>query len=260
MKDLENALNNDLIVSDLRPYAGLSLSGSPCRRFLQYVHYWAFQDIYSTRIQRLFDVGNAAETVMIADLEKHGYTVHSEQAEIIGFAGHWKGHIDGEIDDDWLWEAKTHNEKSFKDLKNKGVQLSKPMHHVQINTYMGYRDKTDALYMALNKNTSEYHIELIPFDPDLFTETKIKCADVITTDVLFKRIGNNSAAWFECKLCNARNICFDKKPINKTCRSCQHVEVRDNGQWWCNNYSYYLTEDMQKAACDQYKLWDMFYA
>ena len=112
--------------------------------------------------------------------------------------------------------------------------------------------------MALNKNNSEYHIEFVSFDPDYFVDLKAKCADIVTTDVLFKRIGNNKISWFECKFCNAKDVCFGLETVNKSCRSCKHVDVVDKGGWECGKDGSALSVDQQKAACDSYELSEMF--
>ena len=194
---------------------------------------------------------------MINDLQSQGLTVHSDQKEIIGFAGHWKGHIDGIIDDDFLWEAKTHNDKSFSDLKKKRVQESKPLHYSQVTAYMGYLGLPQALYMAINKNNSEYYLEYVDFDEDHFKEIKVKTADIITTDVLFKRIGTGRPSWFECKFCNASDVCFGLKKPETNCRTCQHVNVLDKGQWQCGKNDAILSVDEQRAGCSDYELSEM---
>lgn len=263
-------LNDELFTSGLRPHAGLSGIGHECHRYLQLAHYWAFQQHISARIQRLFNVGHGAEDVMIADLAKVGITVKNEQAEIIATAGHWKGHIDGEGEQDgrgdFLVEFKTHNDKSFADVKKKGVQVSKPIHYGQCQAYMGYRKLGSALYMALNKNTSEYYIEWLEFDPEYFkNDVQRKEMEVISADALLPRIGNNNITWFACKFCNAKNACFGKSEVVKSCRTCTYVDVLDEGRWACTNEhnchkakSVELTVDEQRAGCDKYSLAIMF--
>ena len=127
-----------------RQYLGLSGVGHPCHRKLQYDHYWGYMISHSARIERLFQVGHDAEPKLVAEMNKLGYNFHSDQLEIIGTGGHWKGHIDGIfveqkelIDKDfssyeYLAEFKTHNDKSFKDVKKSKVKKGKPMHYDQM--------------------------------------------------------------------------------------------------------------------------------
>ena len=252
------SLNDEEIVQDVRPYLGLSMIGNKCSRYLQYYHYMTFKSEYSARIQRLFDVGHAAEKLMIADLAKVGIEVTGRQTEIIGFAGHWKGHIDGKGNKIFLVEFKTHNEKWFKDLLKKKVKESKPGHYDQMQSYMGYLDLSRCLYMALNKNDSTYYFEWIEFDKERFHELMRKEEDIIMTSVLLPRIGNNNRAWFECKMCDAKEVCFEDSIINKNCRSCQNVDVEDAGRWRCSYFGKTLDTREQKIACDNYTLAEMF--
>lgn len=263
-------LNDEVSTQGLRPHAGLSGIGNECHRYLQLSHYWAFNQTISARIQRLFNVGHDAEPAMIADLARVGITVKNEQAEIIATAGHWKGHIDGEGEqegsDDFLVEFKTHNDKSFVDLKKKKVKESKPVHFGQCQAYMGYRKLSKTLYMALNKNTSEYYIEWIDFDPEYFKDdVQRKELEVISAEELLPRIGNNNITWFACKFCSAKNTCFGKVEVLKSCRTCASVDVLDGGRWSCiHEYNEFkakskeLTVEEQRKGCDHYELAIMF--
>jgi len=262
-------LNDKLTEESPRPYLGLSQIGNSCHRFLQHYHYWTFTSHHSARLKRLFMVGHDAEDKMIADLKTVGIMVDGQQERIIGSAGHWKGHTDGsgwldtEASDKFLVEFKTHNDKSFNDLKKKKMKASKPTHYGQMQAYMGYKEYTKGLYMALNKNTSEYYIEWVDFDEDYFKDSKRKEVEVIASDVMLPRIGNDNKTWFECKFCDARKVCFGDKEVVKSCRSCQNVDVLPDGQWACvhnfqSNGILGLTEGMQRSACDNYDLAEMF--
>lgn len=251
-------LNNELTSAPLRPYLGLSGIGNPCHRSLQYYHYWAYTDHLSSRISRLFGVGHSAEADMVASLAEVGITVTDDQKSIEGMAGHWKGHIDGIGNGEFLVEFKTHNDKSFKDLKKKKVAASKPMHYHQMQAYMGYLELPTALYMAYNKNDSEYYIEWIDFNPDVFDGQKRKQLEIIASDALLPRIGNNTRSWFECKFCNASAVCFGDKEPAKNCRTCNSVDVLEDGLWSCNKVGEGLTEQDQRKGCEEYSIAEIF--
>jgi len=260
-ESIADALNNRIITEGLRPYLGLSQIGHSCHRYLQYCHYWAFESSYSSRIKRLFDVGHSAEEVMIADLTSVGITVENQQQSIVATGGHWKGHTDGtgfNCDGKFLVEFKTHNDKSFKDLKKNKVKKAKPVHYGQCQAYMGYLNLDKCLYMATNKNDSEYYIEWIEFDLDYFSDSRRKEAEIIMSDVLLPKIGTGQATWFECKMCDARHVCHKGKKPLKTCRSCKHVDVLDEGRWACGLHGGDIEEMMQRIACSDYDLGDMF--
>ena len=258
---LEHSLNDIEEVNQHREHAGLSMIGSKCHRYLQLSHYWAFETKISKRVRRLFNFGHMMEDQMIADLESQGYKFSGAQDQIVGFGGHWKGHIDGRFqkdDIDYLAEFKTHNDKSFKDLVAKGVKESKPTHYGQIQAYMGYKDIKECIYVGYNKNDSAYYIEFVQLDEEYFAELKSKEAEVLLADTLLSRIGANKYTWFECKFCSARQECFGKKEVSRNCRTCANVDVLDAGKWQCNLKSKILTVDEQRAGCDKYETAIMF--
>lgn len=266
--DILHKLNSEIVTSNLRPYSGLSGVGGNCIRSMQMAHYWMFKQHISTRIQRLFNVGHDAESTMIADLAKVGIIVEKQQREIIATAGHWRGHTDGQaktqLDGEFLVEFKTHNQSSFADLLKKKVKVSKSAHYAQCQAYMGYLGLKKALYMALNKNTSEYYIEWIEFDEPHFKDLQRVELEVIMADALLPRIGNNNITWFECKMCDCKNQCFGKTRPEENCRTCSHVDVMDDGIWACSHKinkhkakSKELTVQEQQEGCDSYQLADM---
>lgn len=255
-------LNEIEVTSDLRGYNGLSAIGEKCVRKLQLAHYDTYTTTHSVRILRLFGVGHRMEETLRDALKEFlGIDSFNDQARVVGVAGHWKGHIDGEGQIDggevFLTEFKTHNDKSFKDLKKKAVQESKPMHYSQVQTYMGYRKLGKALYVAYNKNDSEIYIEWIPFDEDHFKDLQRKEGEVIMAETLLPRIGTDSPTWFECKLCDARKTCFGKEPIKKSCKNCKHVDILDDGVWSCPEVGEHKAG--HTTPCNDYVKDDMFW-
>jgi CRISPR/Cas system-associated exonuclease Cas4 (RecB family) len=203
---------------------------------------------------------------MTSALFEAGFKVFGQQTEIVATAGHWKGHIDGIASKggkSYLVEFKTHNDKSFKDLLKKQVKASKPTHYAQMTAYMGYLGLKQALYMAYNKNDSEYYIEIVKFDEEYFDDLRRKEQEIIASDALLPRIGNNSPAWFECKMCDAREVCFGRETIEETCRTCIHVDVERGGVWRCTypdnlSETHFLSAEQQEVACASYELNEMF--
>lgn len=258
-----DAVNNTMHSSTSRGYNGLSGIGEKCHRKLQLMHYNAISSEHSVRILRLFNVGHDMEPVLIKALQDYlGIWVHSQQSKVIGFAGHWQGHCDGigEFTNDsrfkdytnetFLVEFKTHKASSFADLKRNGVKKSKPMHYSQMTAYAGYLGLTRCLYVAYNKDTSEIHLEWVDFDTDHFDELKRKEAEVVMSDVLLPRIGNDSPMWFDCKMCDALPVCFGREKPNVNCKTCEHVDILDGGVWKCSKG---IDADIT-VGCDKYQL------
>ena len=258
---LEEKLNFDSTVDFPRGYMGLSSIGGKCRREMQYTHYWAYKKIIPKQLKRIFDTGHMSEIFMSNDLRSEGFHIESAQSEVIGFAGHWKGHDDGQASINSvkiLLEYKTHNDKSFKDLVKNGVKKSKPGHRHQVNSYMGYNNLELCLYMAYNKNDSHYCLRWLHFCEDTFAEDRRTEREIILATDILPRIGNNSRSWYECKMCDASKVCFGDKPIERSCRSCDKVDVEEDGVWSCGLTELKLGEDEQKLACKEYALAPMF--
>jgi hypothetical protein len=264
MTDITDQLNDKVIEKLPRHYLGLSSIGSKCYRKLQHDHYWTYKNKISARVQRLFNVGHSTEQVIIDDLAEVGIYVKGQQQEFIGYAGHWKGHCDGsaisefDIGRTFLVEFKTHNDKNYAALVKAGVKAAFPGHYAQMMSYMGYGKYDYGLYVGYNKNDSYYHMEIITFDEDFFHELQRKEKEVVQSPELLLKIGNGKETWFECKLCSASSVCHGKTPVERNCRTCQYVDVKDDGMWFCSKTDSELDYYDQVAGCDLYTLGDMF--
>lgn len=262
--NLTDQLNLPTVKHLPRPYLGMSQVGDPCRRSLQYYHYWAYEIEISRRIQRLFDFGHMMEKYMIQDLCSIGVIVSDTQVEIVGLAEHWKGHIDGkgfivsDKDGKFLVEFKTHSDKNFKKLVKLGAEKGFPGHYDQVISYSGELKLPKTLYVGYNKNNSEYWLEWIESDSDHLNALQRKQLDVLASDVMLPRIGNGSPSWFECKFCDARNVCYGRSLPPVTCRTCLHVDVENGGKWKCTHLDKYLSVEEQTVACPKYNLAPMF--
>lgn len=242
-----------------RSYLGMSSIGDPCSRKLWYdFHFATDKKEHSEKTKRIFNTGHIAEAFIIKDLEKIGCKVTNAQAECVGVSDHFKGHIDGEIigvieapKTIHLLEIKTHNDKSFKDVAKKGVKASKPIHYAQVVIYMKKRKLSRALYMAYNKNTSEYYPERIYADNSHAKELEIKASDIILSEE--PPVKEFSRTWFACKWCDHFSICHDNTPAASNCRTCDSVDICDDGVWKCTTHRKNLSLEEQKKGCGDYK-------
>ena len=248
-----------------RGYLGMSMIGTPCRRSLQYSMYMASGDGFvDKRIGRLFNDGHAFEDKLLTIFKDLGIIIGGRQVRLKDDTGMWNGHIDGCFtveNDEWLLEIKTHNDKNFKTVAKQGVKKAKPVHYDQMMIYMGYGKWDRCLYAAYNKNDSDLYFEEVLFDQKHFDSLVAKANDIIASDALYPRIGNNSAAWFECKFCSHRDVCFGMEQIQKGCRTCAHCEAHNDNKWTCNNElvpESNLSFDMQKQGCDNHLYSVMF--
>lgn len=229
-----------------RSHLGASQIGKPCSRELWYGFRWVRRPEFNGQILRLFNRGHLEEPRMVAALLTIGCEVwqfdeQGKQFRITDHGGHFGSAIDGVVkgvpdmpDVPMLAEFKTHNEKSFSYLKANGMQGAKPEHYVQMQQYMGDYKLTHGLYLATNKNTDELYGEIIEFDPTNYEVHRNRAARVIFTNRAPQRI-SESAAWWQCKFCDFKDICHGTGVVEQNCRTCQYSDPRPDGKWYCKN-------------------------
>jgi hypothetical protein len=183
-----------------REYLGGSRLGDPCARRLQYEHLDVPRDPgtgFSGLALRIFAVGHIFEDLAIGWLRRAGFDLRtrSRAGEQFGFSvagGRMQGHIDGVVVAappqaigvvavPALWECKSANARSWKEIVRRGVAAAKPIYAAQIALYQAYMGLADApaLFTAVNKDTSELHHELVPFDGALAQATSDKAVRVL---------------------------------------------------------------------------------
>lgn len=225
---------NDLVENGLqnrkckpRNYLGASLLGESCSRKLQYYLTQTPKDkAFSGRTIRIFELGHSCEELGIRWLRQAGFKLLTEDktGQQFGFRqadGMIQGHIDGIITDaplelnlsvPCLWECKSMNNKSWNDTKNKGLIQSKPIYASQIALYQAYMGLHEhpALFMAINKDTSELYFELVPFDCSLAQCLTDKAVNIIEDT----RSGHPSPKvsedpeCFHCRFCDFKKRCW----------------------------------------------------
>lgn len=255
---VEIKIEDKVIKQDPRPYLGISAIAANCQRSLWYGFRLCSESTIISRLNRLFQRGHREEDIIRADLRSIGIICHSDQKEVITGNGHIRGHIDDLLDNvpdapktTHLGEYKTHNDKSFKDLKNKGVKLSKPVHYGQMQCYMHLLGLKRALYIAVNKNDDSRYYERIRIDNKKAESLLDRAFSVISTEELPPKIGN--PAWFECKMCNHILVChYGTSPLCN-CRTCKYADIHDEGKWMCSGHKIFLSFGQQKIGCDKHK-------
>lgn len=231
-----------------RMHLGGSEIGKPCTRRAWYSFRWVTYPSFEKRMLRLFDRGHREELVFEHLLKEAGceiYTVDNdtgEQFRISDYHGHFGGSLDGiifgvpDMPNVWmLLEMKTHNDKSFKQLKAKGVRESKPEHLAQMQIYMHYKKLTNALYCATNKNDDELHFEIVGYEPDTIPKLQRKAETALFAEAPPTKLSENPAFW-QCKFCQFHGVCHMGEPPELNCRTCNHVEMLDDGKWKCSKH------------------------
>jgi hypothetical protein len=248
----------------LRPHLGASLIGDDCERKLFFTFRWATVERHDGRLLRLFQTGHLAEPRFVADLRSIGCEVQEvnpetgKQWSVSAVGGHFGGSLDGVVlglpeapKTPHVSEFKTHGEKSFTELKKKGVKEAKPLHFFQVQTYMHLTGLTRAFYLACNKNSDELYAERIRYDADEGIRLVAKAERVIRAEVAPPRIAF-SQDHFKCKFCPHHKVCWQEDAPPRHCRSCVFSEVVDGG-WTCGKTAKSLSVAEQKAGCPEHR-------
>lgn len=247
-----------------RAHLGASLIGHKCDRALWLTFRWVKAKHWTGRMVRLLETGRRAEFRMVEDLRLIGCDVHETDDKGRQFelrdescGGHFGGSMDGVAQGiphaakTWhVLEFKTHSDKSFQDLKAKGVQESKPLHWTQMQVYMGLTGMTRALYMAENKNDSALYTERIHFEKPAFQALQARARRVIEAPEPPPRISENPT-WYECKMCDFHEVCHGQAIAEANCRTCAHStpEMDGDGRWSCAKWQTDLSTTKQREGC-----------
>lgn len=253
-----------------RKHLGASLIGRPCDRFLWLSWRWAFWKKPVARMIRLFNRGHLEEARWIALIRQAGmHTQHlldGKQLKITGVNGHFGGSLDGlvfgcpDFPDAWgLLEFKTSNKSSFQKLTKYGVQAAKNEHYTQCQQYMAFYKLPFALYGCVCKDDDEIHLEIVLPDKTNCAAGLAKAVTVIGANRIPNAMQGASSLSFDCKFCDAYNICHSGAKVMKTCRSCEYVVLANEGKWICGHKQIELSAEAQFAACENYNLSGMFF-
>ena len=217
-----------------RSYLGASRLGVACSRALQYEYTHTPRDqLYSGKTLRTFELGHALEELTRKWLQQAGFVIETHDAggQAYGFSvagGRIQGHVDGiirkvpeklDFQVPAIWECKTMNAKSWKQLVEKGVKVAKPVYAVQIALYQAYLEEfipgvlqNPALLTAVNKDTSELHHELVLFDAALAQAASDKAVQILrATEVgeTLPRITQDPES-FDCRFCDWQQTCWQE--------------------------------------------------
>lgn len=256
-----------------RRHLGASQIGKRCERALWYSFRWAKSPEFSGRIMRLFHRGHMEEYTFMMELEGIGvkfiYPENNpeQQWRFTAHENHFGGSCDGLIESGvpeapksrHIAEFKTHSSKSWVDVSRKGVQEAKPEHYIQMQCYMGMtgelwgasRRVERALYVAVNKDNDDLHIERVRFDMKVWESMKDKAERIIYANKAPSGISQNPQ-WYECKFCDYYNLCHKEELPERNCRTCAHSTAIKEGKWLCDYHAVELTDQTERVGCDNY--------
>jgi hypothetical protein len=253
-----------------RPHLGASIIGHPCERHLWNVFRWVRRQRWEGRMLRLFDDGKRAESRFVQELTAIGCEVWADdgvgaQFRVSTLGGHFGGSVDAvarglphDPQTAHVCEFKTSNDKAFKELLKKRVATAKPMHHAQMQIYMGLLGLSQALYLVENKNDASLYSEVVSFDGEVFARLLAKAERIIAADQPPPRIAD-SADDLNCRFCQFAPLCHGQQTPEVNCRTCCHsTPVTEGagatgGQWMCQRAEPQpIDPARQRLGCEQH--------
>lgn len=245
-----------------RPHMGASTLGHHCERWLWLSFRHAVVEKFEGRMLLLFQRGHEEEHRVVRHLEKIGCNVQSvgDNQTRFNFGSHVSGSADGVVSNlpfapksQAILEIKTHSDKSFKELKAKGVKQAKPMHWVQCCVYGYGKDLDRALYFAVNKNTDEIYTEWLHLDKDVAEKAIARGQRIALADRIPPPISTDPS-WYQCRFCPAHAFCHKAEPTkHANCRTCAHSTSMADSTWRCERHEAdAIPEEFQHEGCDDH--------
>jgi hypothetical protein len=151
-----------------------------------------------------------------------------------------------------LFENKTHNLKSFTDLKKKGVLSSKPEHYVQMQQYMHFFGLKWGLYIGSCKDDDHLYSEIIMYKPEMGIFYPERAMQIIDQNEAPARL-TEDPSWFECRFCDYREICHYGKTPEKNCRSCVYASAVAGANWFCSRHHGQIPPDFVAEGCGDWE-------
>ena len=263
MHSIENIIYRAYEIEQEKPrlHMGASLLGHHCERWLWLSFRHAVVEQFNGRMLLLFKRGHEEEERVVGHLRKIGVIVENVGSDQMrfSFGAHVAGSADGLLSNLpfapnslAILEVKTHSEKSFNDLKAKGVKVSKPMHWTQCCVYGFGAGVGRALYFAINKNTDEIYTEWLHLDLDVAQKAIARGQRIALADRIPPPISTDPT-WYQCGWCPAKAMCHKSQPTKEVnCRTCAHATPKDDSTWHCARWDMTIPPEAQYDGCNDH--------
>jgi hypothetical protein len=198
-----------------RNYVGASAIGHPCRRKIWYEFKGYDGEPISEKLGIIFETGRRIEDMILSYLIGSDLNISCWiltefcEKELPDFKGTCDAII--EINNEKIiLEIKTANNASFYQFKKHGLKAWNEQYFSQGQSYMGMSGIKKDILLAINKDTSEMHEELVEYDDVYYEMLKQKAKDIIEAKELPSRM-NNSPLFYMCKMCQFNKVCHSNK-------------------------------------------------
>lgn len=238
-----------------RKHLGASEIGEECARRLWYSFRWTkLKEQFSGRMLRLFQRGHLEEKRINEYLDAIGFERKAVTHIEIGNP-HFGGTPDGAVGVipkyfpyPVILEFKTWNTKGFVELVKVGVKAHAPKHYAQMCIYAKAYEINHALYIAVNKNDDDLHIELLELDMQFADDMLRKAEHVIESLTPPARI-SEQATYYKCRFCYFNDVCHQNADPIVNCRSCKFASPDSNGTWYCNFHLDTIPDEWIAKGC-----------
>lgn len=280
----EYQIESKRIYQKPRSYLGMSGLGASCLRAQWYGWRWINVGSVIARVNRIFTRGHLEESSIIMDLREVGVeifrrkgedkiqmtgAVGEEQEEIIGFAGHAKGHPDGRAlgiieapKTEHLLEFKTMKDSKYMQLKEAtterdygaGLKQIFPVYHSQVQRYSGALKLKRIFFVATNKDNQARQYIRIKHDKKEYQSLREKEENIILSELPPKKA--HTADHYLCGWCSHYQVCHLGAEPQKNCRTCEYGDLMPEGKWKCGNSSSkynWLSTIRQRKGCKKHK-------
>lgn len=245
----------------------ISQVADECERKLWYAFRFASpprQEDNPGRKESIFATGRYWEERLLDDLESIGCQVErvdpatGRQFRVELVNGWLRGKLDGQVlgfpeapKTLHVVETKSHNNKSFKELQKKKLQLAKPDHYAQCQLYCHGQHLTRCFYYAVCKDNDERYIERIEYDAAFCLRLEAKVDRIVRANAAPPKLFEDplSKAAFPCSWCASRPQCHEGEFARKNCRTCLSSEFLDGAVVRCALWDKELDYKEQQAGC-----------
>lgn len=257
-----------------RPYLGMSAIGEACERRLWFSFRLAARSTFDAATLRKFEDGHRGEDLMAARLRMVPgvklYTLDPSTGRQFGFqavGGHFRGNIDGAIQGllqapvAWhCWEHKV-SEKADALVSAKAKHGEKaalaawnPTYYAQAICYMHYSGM-ERHYLTCDTPGGRKSVSVrTNADKEEAEQLEAKARRIITAPEPPAGVSTDPAFWL-CKGCPARPLCYEGRFAQVSCRTCVHAtpELDGDGRWSCALRRKDLSWPEQQAACPEHR-------
>ena len=260
-------INSQVVDKKHRSYLGMSEIGHHCERYLWYSFRHCFRKYMDKKRERATERSSAEEELMIKRLESAGVAIYDREGEVTMAYGHCKGHYDGIAlrvyeapKTEHIWECKALGGKYFNTYLNNGLKESSEMYYAQVQAYMFNRKLERALFTVANKDQRDkdkpdLYFERVRLDKEYAKGLERKAERIVLFDSPSPKLPHYKPTWYQCKMCDALDICHNGKTVERNCRTCRYLSPTNTGYWTCNFYEdLHICTEQQRLGCQYYEL------